>query len=197
MGPTVRKFYDEMQRDFEGIKAVEAEIAALVRQRQDLGRFLDIDAEKAELAALQEQKAGILAEAEAERDRMLGVARAEADGIRLKATATAEQLAGSILARANAEADSVRGEARSAVTAAQGEARRIVTSAQGQALQLTLEAKAANATAVKALEDADLVATQLAAREKAVTEREQAVVKAEADWKRHVDATMASLQTIR
>src|SRR3990172_7457170 len=81
MGPTVRKFYEEMQRGFEAIKAVEAEIAALVKQRADVKRFLDIDAEQAELARLQGEKAGILAEATAERDRMLGQARTESDGI--------------------------------------------------------------------------------------------------------------------
>ena len=197
MGPTVRKFYDEIQRDFEGFAALQAELAALVKPREDQKRFLDINAEKAELARLQEEKAGILAKAEAERDRMLGQARADAEEIQGKARTTVEQVAGGILARANADSDTVRGEARSIVQAAQGEARRIVGAAQGQALQLTREAEAANATAGKVLEDAGLVSTHLAAREKAVTEREQAVAKAETDLKRRVDATLASLQTIR
>ena len=193
MGPTVRKFYDEIQRDFEGFAALQAEVAALVKQREDQKRFLDINAEKAELARLQEEKAGILAKAEAERDRMLGQARADAEEIQGKARTTAEQVAGGILARANADSDTVRGEARSIVQAAQGEARRIVGAAQGQALQLTREAEAANATAGKALEDAKLAHLAVADREKAVTQRERELAVAEQAFQQRKDTLLASL----
>ena len=197
MGTLVRKLRQELREVLDGSEKLEAEVEALRVARVDLNRAFDIDAEKAELARLQQERATILSDAEAERDRMLGQARADAEGIRGKARETAEQVAGGILARANADSETVRGEARSIVQAAQTEARRIVGVAQAQALQLMREAEAANATAVKALGDAGLVATQLAVRQKDVTEREQAVAKAEADLKRRVDATMASLQTIR
>jgi len=193
MGPTVRKFYEEMQRGFEAIKAVEAEIAALVKQRADVKRFLDIDAEQAELARLQGEKAGILAEATAERDRMLGQARTESDGILTQARETAEQVAAGIVARANEYSDTVRGEARAVVTAAQGEARSIVTAAQGQARQLLQEAQATQDTAEAIMLKARTSADALAAREVAVSGREKAVGVAERDLEQQKDALRASL----
>src|SRR3990172_8714809 len=181
MGPTVRKFYEEMQRGFEAIKAVEAEIAALVKQRADVKRFLDIDAEQAELARLQGEKAGILAEATAERDRMLGQARTESDGILTQARETAEQVAAGIVARANEYSDTVRGEARAVVTAAQGQAR-----------QLLQEAQATQDTAEAIMLKARTSADALAAREVAVSGREKAVGVAERDLEQQKDALRAS-----
>ncbi|HLG43662.1 MAG TPA: hypothetical protein VI337_01465 [Nitrospirales bacterium] len=55
---------------FEGLAAERdsllREVVALRQQREDAKRFLDIDREKAELAQLQEEKAGILTTADAD-----------------------------------------------------------------------------------------------------------------------------------
>ena len=197
MGPTVRKVAEELRRMIEGIEVLEAETAGLVKTREDLRRYLDIDAEKKELEALQLEKAGILAEANAEAGRIVGQAKAGADDLRRKSAEKAERTAESILGRAHAEANDIRREAELAGNGLRAEARKLVADAQSQSANLLREAEEVQRSATNALRDATLSASLLATRETELAEKERQFATAQEEFNRQADALRVSLLNLR
>lgn len=193
MGPTVRKVIEELRRMVETVEALEAEIGRLTQQRQDLRRYLDVDAEKAALAGLQEEKATILVDAQVDAEVIATRARTEAEEIRRKIAETAEQVARTLIAKADAEGVTILNEARAAVTAAQEEARRIVARAQGEAGGLVRDAEATQAAAAKAFADATLALVQVEGREKAVADQERDLRHKHEDLRKHTAAMRAAV----
>src|SRR3990167_9845400 len=79
LGKPKASLLTDLERIIHSKDGLEREIADLRTQREDLRRFLDIDAEKAELNSLRAERATILAEASDEASRIVEVAHAQAE----------------------------------------------------------------------------------------------------------------------
>jgi hypothetical protein len=73
---------EDLQRLIDQVTASRSEVGTLTAERERLGRFLDVDAEVAELARLRAEKEGILAQAREEASRIISEAHTQTADLR-------------------------------------------------------------------------------------------------------------------
>ena len=126
---------DEVQRVLGQFETLQADVQALRQQREDLRRFLDIDAETAELGRLQTEKATVLSNARAESVDILAAARIQADGIIEEARQQADAIMTTASAVATKRAEEILTEARQSATTLRTEAGRGLEAARRESRQ--------------------------------------------------------------
>lgn len=181
---------DQIQRLFDTKAVLEQEIADLRHQREDLRRFLDIDAEKAELDRLRAERDRILARAEQEAMEI----REAASGVSVQTVADAKQEAAHLLADAAAAIDldrnTILSEARQAAVAMRGEAERVLQAARKSAMDSEREC----ADRMQALTQSEAAARD---RTQECDRREATLLNREGDLNLRLAEVRARVQSLR
>lgn len=113
--------------------ALEVEIAALKKQRDDLGRFLEIDKEQTALATLIARQAEVVAQGERDAAALREAAKVDAKHLLAEAAHRTDLDRKSILAEAKHEADEIIREARRTAAALQSSAEEVYARAKHHA----------------------------------------------------------------
>lgn len=111
-------------------EVLEREVTRLLKEREETGRFLDIDKEAAELAGIIQRKEETLAATETEAAAIRDQARTDADTLVQEARAGAEALLRDAAAQAKVEADRVVKEANQAAAALRSSAESVYRDAR-------------------------------------------------------------------
>src|SRR3990167_2440216 len=141
LGKPKASLLTDLERIIHSKDGLEREIADLRTQREDLRRFLDIDAEKAELEALRSERVAILTEAKAEASRIVEAAHAQAEKVAADGRTTLDALTAAERASASRRADEVTAEALRAATAMRESAAQGLDAARKEAVQIVADAE--------------------------------------------------------